>query len=126
LRRGTRILSEVFFAAGAKKVFTPIAGLPELETLDDLKLLDQTKLKASHFELSAFHPLGTCRMSVTKSKGVIDPGHELWDLEGVFVADGSIFPSSLVVNPQMTIMAMSSLAADQVAARIGGAARWSA
>ncbi|MDF1563211.1 MAG: GMC family oxidoreductase [Deltaproteobacteria bacterium] len=124
LKRGTQILAEVFFAAGARKVFTPVAGVDELEDAREIERLKASDIRAKHFELSAFHPLGTCRMSVGPERGVIDPGLEHWDLDGLFVSDGSIFPSSLVVNPQMTIMAMASDGARNVADRLGGAGRW--
>ncbi len=126
LKRGVQILAEVFFAAGARRVFSPIAGIEELRSADAIARLRSDQIKAKDFELTAFHPLGTCRIGVAPERGVIDPGLECWDLDGLFVSDGSIFPSSLVVNPQMTIMAMASAAADHVAGRIDGKARWGA
>ncbi len=124
LKRGTRILADVFFAAGARKVLSPIAGLEELSDPKETVRLELAKVSAARFELSAFHPLGTCRMAVAPELGVVDPGLECWDLDGLFVADGSVFPSSLVVNPQMTIMALVSACAGHVAERAGGGPRW--
>jgi choline dehydrogenase-like flavoprotein len=45
---------------------------------------------------------------------VVDPWGKVWDTEGLYVADGSILPSSLGVNPQLTIM----MAATRIAWRI--------
>lgn len=123
LKRGTRLLSEMFFAAGARAVYPPVAGIEELSGPDALGRLDAPTIRAQDFELTAFHPLGTCRMGPSPDRSVLDPGLETWEIDGLFVADGSIFPSSLGVNPQMTIMAASSVAAEHVAARVGGAPR---
>ena len=38
----------------------------------------------------------------------VDERGKLWGLEGLFVADGSIVPTSLGVNPQLSIMAMAT------------------
>jgi choline dehydrogenase-like flavoprotein len=49
-----------------------------------------------------------------KGLRVVDGEYRLDGFENVFVADASIFPSTITVNPQWTIMAMSSLAAKSV------------
>jgi choline dehydrogenase-like flavoprotein len=56
----------------------------------------------------AFHPLGTARADARPTHGVIDGGLEVHGVRGVYVADGSAVPSSLGVNPQMTIMALAT------------------
>jgi choline dehydrogenase-like flavoprotein len=126
LKRGAETLSRVFFEAGAHTVLPPIAGLEELSSPEELARIQDPSVKVRDFELTAFHPLGTCRMGVSPEKGVLDPGLEVWSTDNLFVADGSVFPSSLGVNPQMTIMAISSLAAEHVAARVGGSPRHAA
>jgi choline dehydrogenase-like flavoprotein len=68
---------------------------PERARLRDLKLM-------------AFHPLGTARADARASHGVIDGDLQVHGAEGVYVADGSAVPSSLGVNPQMTIMALAT------------------
>jgi choline dehydrogenase-like flavoprotein len=52
--------------------------------------------------------------SPLKGLRVVDGEYRLDGFENVFVADASIFPSTITVNPQWTIMAMSSLAAKSV------------
>ena len=46
---------------------------------------------------------------------VVDLNLETHDIKGLFVTDGSVFPSSLGVNPQVTIMAFATRAADYIA-----------
>jgi choline dehydrogenase-like flavoprotein len=49
---------------------------------------------------------------------VVGPSHEVHDVLNLYVVDGSAVPTSLGVNPQMTIMALSLRAADAVARRL--------
>jgi len=96
-RTGLRRMRELLEAAGAREVYLPLPpGIePEHARLRDLKLM-------------AFHPLGTARADARASHGVIDGDLQVHDTEGVYVADGSAVPSSLGVNPQMTIMALAT------------------
>ena len=56
----------------------------------------------------AFHPLGTARADARPDHGVVDGDLKLHGVEGVYVADASVVPSSLGVNPQITIMALAT------------------
>jgi choline dehydrogenase-like flavoprotein len=123
LRRGVEVLARIFFAAGACEVFAPVSGFETLRSEEELPRLRAERLSADRFELSAFHPLGSCRASRDPARGVLDPDLESHDAERLFVADGSIFPSSLGVNPQLTIMAFAQRAARQVDGRLSGRAR---
>ncbi|HEX2570338.1 MAG TPA: GMC family oxidoreductase N-terminal domain-containing protein [Polyangia bacterium] len=118
LKRGVDILGRVFFAAGAKKVYTPIHGFDELSHPEELERLRQARVHARDFQLSAYHPLGTARMGLSPRHSVVDPDHQVHDLPGLYVADGSVMPSSLAVNPQLTIMALATRAADRLTARL--------
>ena len=55
-------------------------------------------------------------MSDRKMNGVVDPSGKVWEREGLYIADGSVFPTSLGVNPQLTIMATARHIADQILA----------
>ena len=115
LRRGVEILSRIFFAAGAERVHTPVAGFETLSSLAELEALLAARLGASDFDLSAYHPLGTARMGRDASSSVVDSNHEVHDAPGLFVVDGSVMPSSIGVNPQITIMALATRAAERIA-----------
>ena len=58
--------------------------------------------------LMAFHPLGTARAHATPGRGVVDRDLRVHGADNVWVADGSVVPSSLGVNPQITIMALAT------------------
>ena len=96
-RAGLARLRELFEAAGAREVYLPLPpGVsPERARARDLKLM-------------AFHPLGTARASADPARGVLDGDLRVHGVEGLHVADGSVMPSSLGVNPQLTIMALAT------------------
>jgi choline dehydrogenase-like flavoprotein len=105
-RLGLARLRELFLAAGAREVYLPLpAGVePELARARDLRLM-------------AFHPLGTARADAQATRGVTDGDLAVHGVEGVYVADGSVVPSALGVNPQLTIMALTTRLADRLLER---------
>jgi choline dehydrogenase-like flavoprotein len=96
-RTGLARMRQLFAAAGAREVYLPlpVGARPERARARDLKLM-------------AFHPLGTARADARASHGVTDGDLALHGVDGVYVADGSVIPSALGVNPQMTIMALAT------------------
>jgi choline dehydrogenase-like flavoprotein len=96
-RTGIARVRELFQAAGAREVYLPLPEgvAPERARLRDLKLM-------------AFHPLGTARADARPTHGVVDGDLATHGTSGLYVADGSVVPSSLGVNPQMTIMALTT------------------
>jgi choline dehydrogenase-like flavoprotein len=118
LKRGCDLLSQVYFAAGAERVLTPVRGFEILSSPADLLRLRQAKLSPSDFELSAYHPLGTARMGKSPQTSVVDENLQAHDLPGLYICDGSVIPTSPAVNPQVTIMALASRAAQRLAERL--------
>lgn len=104
--RVVRQVAEIFFAAGADEVYAPILHLPPL-TPDTIGKVDLGRYSARSYEATSQHPLGTCRMGVRPDESVVDPRGRVWGTDNVWVADGSIIPTSLGVNPQVTVMAMA-------------------
>jgi choline dehydrogenase-like flavoprotein len=117
-QRGLEALAEIFWAAGARAVVLPVARLPVLRDGDSAPLR-ATRLEASDLELMAFHPLGTARAGADPRRSVVDPDLAVHGVEGLHVADGSVVPSSLGVNPQITIMTLATrLAAHLLGGRL--------
>lgn len=115
--RSIALTAEAWFAAGAKEVFTSLRHQPVLRNLEEARSLPERDAKAKYFELMAFHPMGTARMSADPRRGVTDGSGRVFGYEGLYVADASLLPSSTKRNPMMSIMALSTLVANGLAAQ---------
>jgi choline dehydrogenase-like flavoprotein len=115
-RRGIELLCELYSAAGAEELFPPIEGIG---TLRPGEWDPGREVRAEDLTLMAFHPLGTARADARPQHGVVDGELKLHGADGVYVADGSVVPSSIGVNPQITIMALAT----RLAYHLLGAAR---
>jgi enediyne biosynthesis protein E9 len=65
----------------------------------------------------ASHPLGGCRMAESRDFGVVDHHCRVFGYEGLYCIDSSVIPTSLGVNPSLTISAVSERAAEQLVRR---------
>jgi choline dehydrogenase-like flavoprotein len=118
MKRGIEVLTRVFLAAGARRVLVPVHGYRDVRSEADLDRLRQATISARDFEMSAYHPLGTARMGTSAASSVVGPDHQAHDVGGLYVVDGASVPTSLGVNPQVTIMAMATRAAEKIAAAL--------
>jgi choline dehydrogenase-like flavoprotein len=109
--------AELFYAAGAREVYPQIGGIPILPRgrINDLEVKPPA---ARRLRLEAFHPLGTARMDADPSRGVVGTDGAVHGRDGLYVADASLFCSSIGVNPMMTVIAMASRVAHRLAARL--------
>jgi choline dehydrogenase-like flavoprotein len=115
-QRGLELLARIWFAAGAREVVVPVAGVPPLRDGDTAPLRD-ARVRPRDLTLMAFHPLGTARASADPARGVLDADLQVRGTPGLYVADGSAVPTSLGVNPQITIMALATRLARHVASQ---------
>jgi choline dehydrogenase-like flavoprotein len=101
-----RRLAEAFVAAGARRLFVPILGHEAVDA-DQALRMDWSRIPLRRWEVSSQHPMGTCRMGTDPSRSMIDVHGRVWGVEGLHIVDGSTVPTSLGVNPQLTIMALA-------------------
>lgn len=106
--RIVRRLGETFLAAGAREVYPPVLGLEAGLDADAFRRFDFEGLAARRFECSSQHPLGTARIGGDARQSVCDADGRVWGVDGLHVADGSVLPTSLGVNPQESIMAVAT------------------
>lgn len=116
LKFGIARAAEVHFAAGATEVYPNIGRVGVLKR-GDIANFEATRLKPSDLRLEAFHPMGSARIA-PEGQGVCDARGAVWGVDGLHVADASLFPTSVGVNPMMTVIALSK----RVAAGIADAA----
>jgi choline dehydrogenase-like flavoprotein len=104
LLKGQREIARAFFAAGALEVHASYAGHAPFKTLEALDQAQARRPPLETISVYASHPMGTCRMAGKKEAGVVKPSGETWTVKDLFLADASIFPTALGVNPQVTVM----------------------
>ncbi len=68
--------------------------------------------------LAALHIMGSARMGGSPATSAVDPDGQTWDLPGLYVADGSCFPTSSGVNPMISIESIAYMNATRLAARL--------
>ena len=109
-------MGRLLFAAGAVEVLTGLPGAPTVTSLSVLReVLRSINPRSLH--LAAFHPTGTAAAGADERRCPVDE-HGRWrGVDGVWVADASILPSSPEVNPQLSIMAVALAVADEVCSR---------
>ncbi len=114
LTYGIARAAEVHFAAGATEVYPNIGRVPVLRP-GDLAAFEATTFKPSELRLEAFHPMGTARIAADPGEGVCNASGAVNGVEGLYVADASLFPTSVGVNPMMTIIAFAKRIAAGIA-----------
>jgi choline dehydrogenase-like flavoprotein len=117
LVRGATTAAKILFAAGACRVHLPMAQPPTVEARDAARIDERASER--HFlpgkiSVSAAHLQGGCGMGRSASNSVTDAWGRVHGRPWLFVADASLFPNSVEINPYLTIMAL----ADRVAQRI--------
>lgn len=122
LKRGVGELAALFIAAGAETVVPgTVDPLPIRRTqqqADTARFVAQVR-GAAQLNLGTSHPQGGNRIGRRAGSSVVDPGFRVHGVDNLFVTDASVFPAGCGVNPQLTVMALASLAADEIAQRLG-------
>jgi choline dehydrogenase-like flavoprotein len=117
--------AKLHLAAGA----TTVATLHNKETLLDIepigppapdqltaffKTIEERGLEPNRCVVFSAHQMGTCRMAGDPRRGVIGNDNAVFGVQGLYVADGSAFPSASGVNPMLTILAVAHRAAQAI------------
>ncbi|MFN2562098.1 MAG: FAD-dependent oxidoreductase [Jatrophihabitans sp.] len=111
--RAVTLLSEALFAAGARRVHLPIDGTSPVDSMDAVRRC--TGAVAPHrLELSTVHLMGTARLGADPMASVCDPLGAVRDTDRLLVADASLFPGAVGVNPQLTVMALATRVAGRI------------
>jgi choline dehydrogenase-like flavoprotein len=123
LRRGVDALARAHRAAGAIQIATLADGLPTWRWGEDLDAyvarIHAIPFRFGGYRMFSAHQMGSCRMGADPRTSVAGPYGELHDAPGVWIGDGSGFPTASGVNPMITIMALAHRTADAIAAAAG-------
>ncbi len=120
--RGTALISELLFAAGARRVILPFHNAPDLLSADDAQRLQSRAVPPTGMALSTVHVMGTAGMGGDPARHVCDSYGRVYGTEGLQVSDASLFPSPIGINPMETIMALATRNAEHLLQTWGGRA----
>ncbi|MBI2521217.1 MAG: GMC family oxidoreductase [Bdellovibrio sp.] len=116
VRKAVRILGEMMLAAGATYVTPGVQGWHKKVTdpLAMSKFEEEVPLNPKLFTMAVTHMFGTCKMGSDPKNSVVRPDFRHHHISGLYVADSSVFPTNIGVNPQTSIIAMAHLCAKSV------------
>jgi choline dehydrogenase-like flavoprotein len=113
-RAAMKALAQVHLANGALRVTSLHVPPVALHSEKDLAALDAAPLGPNRCGVFTAHQMGGCRLGADPARSVVDPELRHHFLENLWIADGSVFPTGLGVNPMESIYAVSSWAAQHV------------
>jgi choline dehydrogenase-like flavoprotein len=111
LLRGIRLARRIFASAAFAK-YGATEAAPGGAVQSDEALLDYVRAQA----YTVHHPVSTCRMG-TDADAVVDPELRVAGLEGLRVADASVFPSIIGGNTNAAVVMVAEKAADLILGR---------
>jgi choline dehydrogenase-like flavoprotein len=119
LRFGIARAADIHFAAGAREVYPQVGPVGVIAPGEQGQRVERARYGPQALRVEAFHPMGTARMAADPRAGVVAPTGEAHDVPGLHVADASLLPTSLKVNPMITIMACARRISAGLAERLG-------
>ncbi|MBI2871257.1 MAG: GMC family oxidoreductase [Candidatus Omnitrophica bacterium] len=114
LREGMKLSAQVYFAAGARKVYLNHVDAPVLEDKSQIEAIDRLRMEPNRILLYSAHQIASCRMGTDPKHSVTDSFGKFHGMENLFISDASLFPTSLGYNPQVTIMALATRNAEYI------------
>jgi len=117
LVQGAITSAKIFFAAGAVRAHLPVAQSPMIQPMEAERLdqiAEHPDFKPGKLPISAAHLQGGCAMGRGPADSVTDAFGRVHGIPWLFVADSSLFPNSLEINPYLTIMALADRVAETI------------
>jgi choline dehydrogenase-like flavoprotein len=119
LKKGVEVQIRLHEAAGAHQIGPLAEGAPTWRRGDDLEAfiagVKRIPFRAGGYKLFSAHQMGSCRMGSDPQTSVAGPYGELHDTKGVWIGDGSAFPTSSGTNPMVSIMSLAHRTAEVIA-----------
>ena len=117
-----RSASKIFFAAGAETALIPASHTGTVRaTSREADLEEQIHprfFRRGLAPIASAHPQGGCRMGRSIETSVVDSYGRLHGARNIFVCDASVFPTSVELNPYLSVMAIADRTADYLRSNI--------
>jgi len=121
-RRAFRIMAEIQFAAGATQVMPIHAGGTGYRDWGAARAaIDGFTLAPLVTPVVSAHVMGGCPLGADPRRAVVDTMGRHHQLANLYVLDGSLFPTSIGANPQLSIYAFAARLASGLAAALAPA-----
>lgn len=111
-RQGMHLVAKQHVAAGAKAVLPGVAGMPYKLMANEVDQLAEAPLDPRAYVAILSHLFGGCVMGRDANTSVVDGLGRVHGIRGLVVADASVIPTNLGVNPQHTIMGLAATFAE--------------
>ena len=122
IRRAYQVMAEIQFAAGAKEVRPVHLDAAPVKTLAEAKrVIDGLSMELYRARLGSAHVMGGCAMSEDPRQGVTDSLGRHHQLANLSILDGSLFPTSIGANPQLSVYGLVAQLASALAERLRNA-----
>jgi choline dehydrogenase-like flavoprotein len=120
VRASLGAMAQLHFANGAREVFTCHTVPRVARHPSEIATLTDAPMGPNELALGSAHVNGTCRLGAHRATSGATPDGERYGVRGLYISDGSLLPTAPGVNPQATIMAVTTVLARRLAARHAG------
>ena len=115
IAKGVEVLAKMWFAVGAKRIINSHRSMPIVDNEEDLsKLLKKIVEDPKNLLLGSAHPQSGNRIGKLPADSVLDSNCKVHGFKNLFVCDASVFPTSVGVNPQISVMTVASIIASRI------------
>jgi choline dehydrogenase-like flavoprotein len=120
-RRAFLSMAEIQFAAGARRVM-PVHELGRHYTswAQAREAIQALPMKPLLTRVVSAHVMGGCAMAGSEEQGLVRPDGVHWQLANLSVHDGSLFPTSVGANPQLSVYGVANRLATGLAKSLTG------
>ncbi|MCG8392509.1 MAG: GMC family oxidoreductase [Pseudomonadales bacterium] len=109
MQRALKAAARLHLASGAQEVYVPASDRRIIRSEADIDpLVNSLANQPQHLRMVSYHPQGTCRMGADPDNSVVAANGETHDVPGLYVTDASLLPTSIIVNPQITVYALAT------------------
>jgi choline dehydrogenase-like flavoprotein len=120
-RRSMLAMAQIQFEAGATLVYPGHEMAEGTSTWAATKAaIEALPMKPLLTKIGSAHVMGGCGLAGDEKLGVTRPDGQHWQIENLSVHDGSIFPTSIGANPQLSIYGNVNRLAQGLAKRLSG------
>lgn len=115
MQRALKAAIRLHLAAGAQVVYVPSSERLEVRSEAEIDaIVDRLENTPQHLRMISYHPQGSCRMGADPANSVVNGDGESHDIKGLYIADASLLPTSIIVNPQVTVYALATRIAERM------------